>query len=431
MKKSVLSCVMCALVCFCMFCVAHAFALEKPAIFDYVGYNQYGFIAPCQAGYLCLYDVESAIEIPLCTHPQCLHEEIEGEIKENEIEFLNDASFCYARRIRNGTQHHLMYEGKMYFTGITWPNTEKKTFDMHVFESEIDGETKYLASLGALFSWDRMPEITGFMVYDTNAYVVVMESENPWLYDNEKPLEQLDNRVTIFAISLKSGEVKKLYQKEAQTVEIYMMGISSNVLYYQETYADDMKKMQENVSIEEILKEIKSKTMMSIKGVHVSTGKQVQVNQRLNERKFVDFVPVFTLENNVLRCIIDDEKGTDAVCAYLKIDVDTQEVLAYYPFKNHSLEDEYYVYAFLTEEDAFVYNFSEGKYALQNLKTGKLYPLTLPGNIEKLPYYSISFSSHQTHFIPFEYYKNTEEKKWAFMLLEGLKQGEYSTKEFE
>ncbi len=345
--------ILCCLMMLVLCISSLANAAEAPAITYTMkeGYAAGGLITLdyFNKGYVCYYDYASGAKFPLCTKPNCTHDIIVygGAGDENWSpptlgEAMADTSECYAQRLRYDNFSYLFYGGKVYFVEcMPWPYDESFTFNL--YESEIDGPTRKIASLGERFNWEQTVDIGNMIAYDGTLYLVIQQSENTLIEGDEtidaeaakerKRSAALPQQAMIWAISMKDGSVRELCRMTAQDCAMSMLGLVDGVLYYEYVYANDFTPAQPSDWDEAWYREFESKARYGIRGVNMQTGETVALHERLEDVLIQDAVVTARSRGNEMYVWISPRYDDSKPSHYMRFDLLTGTCLYEYDYQ--------------------------------------------------------------------------------------------------
>lgn len=391
-----------ALLCVLVLCTCSTGVAENreiTAFYNFVtGYSESGFLT-AEDGLLCYYDYSTGVFLPVCAHPECKHSAAGYSIDEykSTLEMLNDPDGCFAVKTGKGSDMGMMFlqwDKKIYCLDC-WMDPFNETSEICVYEMEVDGGTKLLASPGELFSPGQNISCKECMIYDGQMYFSAMGV--PFSMNDEESSAPADQTVHLFKVSLATGEMKILKTYTAQSCDVTLLGICDGILYYVLDTADGFVPLEKCESVEEWHEGYESKLRSSVLGISTGDGKEMILDPRLCDRASVLSFSFDTVKDNVLYSIIGDSEDSALVLVY---DFRQRKITQEYPFRYDSQKD-LYPYRVLTDEITLAFDYATGTFALRNLKTGEIKPLSIPGicyygNKGQPEWYDISSMDVQT-----------------------------------
>ena len=333
------------------------------------------------------YDFASGQRMPLCTRPNCDHRPVNerdpNSFHYSVAEFMNDnSSLCYAARLAYAGMFEnsmVLYDGKLYFFPLFYQDPPPGANTVPLYVSEVDGETRQLTDLGQLFSGAYDPYPTGVVAYDGCLYYLF------YLYPKE-PLEGQKaiepdpdlqpGSYQLVKCSMATGEASILETFYAESCDINLMGIYGGVLYYRINAANGLDlNLQDG---REQADDTRNKCRYSVLGIDVNTGEKVMTDRRLCDRAMQKRDGYEIVRDGMLYSILPPDTPDNQDALFLKYDLNRRETVLEYSFK-YDTESDYYPYRVLTDEVVLSFDFETGTFALQNLKTGEIKPLSIPG----------------------------------------------------
>lgn len=427
------------LVLFCYTTVAMAVEPESPACYDeyWGGMSQSGFV---NKSYELMYDdygnpyyssgpyywndYENGITLLTCSHLECLHAQpINAYDNRPLLEKMNDTSICYAWRLNKvPIIGPVMYEGKMYSISCS-PDLFSETHNVSIFEMEIDGPTRQVASLGRLFSWEQYPECIDFIIYDGYAYLNVFASKNHNLdLERSKALGDIPPVSIIYKVSLDNGHTTELCRISAQTCTYSLMGLVNNVLYFVQNTADGYTPLNEAVSFEVWKEEYEGKLHYSLLGVNITSGELVVVDDDLCNLTLAYGVNFELIKDNYLYAIILPQTAEEKYARFVGYDVENSTCIVNYSFQ-YDAENKFYPYYVLTDTTMLALNFETGDFALRNLQNGEITVLDIPGACiygNDGEYYDISSVDYQPELLLLDHYHADGRRSVSYITVEEL-----------
>lgn len=403
----------------CGVSTAFAHEPEQPAHFDswWGGMSQGGFLTPAVSELMYddygnpyyaeeafyWYDYETGIAVPLCSHLECNHTKPVALFDDRPLlEKMNDTSVCYAWRLSGiPITGPVMYEGKMY--GIScYPDLFSETHDVSIYEMELDGPTKLIASLGHLFSWEHCPECVELIIHDGCAYLNVAVTKNRNLdLERSEALGDVAPISIIYKVSLDNGQTTELCRISAQTCSYSLMGLADDVLYFSQILADGYTPMNEARSFDAWKAEYEGKLRHSLLGVNITTGEPVVLDDAL-----CDITPAYgtifdIIKEHCLYVIIPPQTDEEKFARFISYDLEKRICTVDYQFE-YDDENAYSPYFVLTDTTMLAFNFETGEFALRNLQNGEITVLDIPGACiygNEGEYYDISSMNYQPELL--------------------------------
>lgn len=387
--------------------VAMADTPESPVItFGEVKRLQDGFLyEPGDRSLVYYYDYASGQRMPLCTRPNCNHEPVEGpDLKDyhySVAEFMNgNPSLCYAARFAfaSSLNGYVLYNQKLYFFPAFYNDPKPGTNTLALYVSELEGETRLLTDLGYLFPGNVEPAIQETIAYDGYLYIQVRLRENTE-WKGTEPVEILPGTIQIIKCSMDSGEAFVLKSFYAENCDVHYFGLYDGILYYEVSTANGMEPTED---VWEYLKDVRQRTLYSVEGIDVATGEKVIPDQRLCDRSLVHGDGFDIVNEGVLYCIVPSKTKEDKSAVFLEYDLVRREIILEYTF---NLEDsDFPPYYVLSDDTVLGFKFKTGTFAIRNLKTGEIKPLSIPGasiegNEGQTDWYDIFIEYFQTNML--------------------------------
>ena len=355
---------------------------DSPAIsVGDVKYLQDGFLyEPGDRSLVYYYDFVSGIRMPLCTRPNCDHQPLSGIdlfTYETVQELMNDnPTECYAAKFAfaSDLRGYVLYDGKLYFFPSFCPSPQPGTNTVPLYVSEVDGETRLFTDLGYLFPGQAEPEALETVAYDGYLYISFYTNENS-APEGAETSESVFESIHLVKCSMETGEASILKTYSAQSCKLDYFGLYDGVLYFKLSTADGMGPAETEL---DYMKDTRSKTRYSVLGIDVSTGEQVIPDQRLCDRT-LDYGECFDIvKDGILYSIVLPASAEDPTALFLGYDLNKRENVLEYTFE-YDDETDFYPYRVLSDEIMLTLSFDTGIFALRNLKTGEIQPLSIPG----------------------------------------------------
>ena len=404
---------------------------ESPAIsFGYAKYLQNGFLyEPFDGSTVRYYDYAAGTRRILCTRPDCDHRQV-GNIDLNDYhysvaEFMNEnPSLCYAARVAFASQDnaYVMYGNKLYYFPSFYQESQPGTNTVPLYVSEVDGKTRLLTDLGYLFPGDCIPQPWEMLAYDGYLYIEVHLFENPdWEGTGSSGI--LPGTIQLIKCSMDTGEASVLESFWSEYCDFHCFGLYDGILYYLISTASGMGPAETEL---DYMRDTRSKTRYSVQGINVSTGEKVIPDPKLCNRS-MDYGEAFDIvRDGVLYSIILPETAEDNTALFLGYDLNRRETVLEYSFAY--CRTDYYPYRVLTDEIMLAFNFETGTFALQNLKTGEVRPLSIPGaciygNEGQTDWYDIFTAYFQTDPLVLDHRFSETEVDKAYVTAEELLTG--------
>ncbi len=393
-----------ALLCVLVLCACSAGLAENQetmAFYDFVtGYSGSGFLT-AQDGLLCYYDCSSGLALPMCTHPECQHLRAGYSIDEyaSTLELLNDADCCFAVKTGKGSDMGMMFlqwDEKINCLDC-WMDPFNETSEVCVYESEVDGGTKLLASPGELFSKGQEVSCNECVIHD--GYMYFPAKAVPFSVNDgeETARSPATETVHLFRISLATGEAAILKTYTAQSCNVTLLGEYNGILYYVLDIADGFTPLEQCESVKEWHREYQDRMRSSVLGISIKDGKEMIPDPRLCDRVRALSFTFDTVRDGILYSIFGDGENPPLVLEY---DFRQQKLVREYPLQYDSRKD-LYPYRMLTDEITLAFDYETGTFALRNLKTGEIKELSIPGicingNRDQTDWYDINSMDIQT-----------------------------------
>ena len=356
---------------------------ESPAIsFGYASHHQNGFLYGQSDGSVIWdYDLTTGTCRPLCTREGCTHQPISwidpDSFDYSALRMMNENdSLCYASRLAFCSLDHgyVMYGNKVYFFPRFYPEPQPGTNMLHLLVSEVDGETRLLADLGPLFPGDCDPEVWDTIAYDGYLYTQVCLYKNPdW--EGERISDIQPGTFQIVKCSMTTGEASVLGSFWAEYCQVRFFGLYNGVLYYEVDTANGMEPAETE---DDYLRDVRNRTRYSLYGIDIETGETVIPDQRLCNRTLQFGEQFDIVKDGILYSFVLPQSAEDHTALFLGYDLNRRETVLEYPFQYDDQED-FFPYRVLTDEIMLSFNFKAGAFALHNLKTGEISPLSIPG----------------------------------------------------
>lgn len=398
-----------------LFTLNTAFAenMESFSFYDYInGYSSSGVLS-WQGETLYYFDYTSGEALPVCTHPECNHDAsvIQNREYESILDMLNDSTVCYAARLGHAAamgMKSLLFNDKIYSLDC-WMDPFEQISEIDLYESQIDGETRILATLNDLLPQGQQYSCSGFMIDNGKAYLSV--SATPFSQDSqseELSINQTDAlsnsqlmTETLFSISLSDGKPSILKTYSAQSCSISFLGIYDGILYFTLDCANGFTPMEQCASVKEWFKEFQSKKHSSVLGIDIITGDIIIPHSRLYERVSANSFSFDVVKDGILYSIIWSEDTENNSGVFMKYDLRLRKEILEYPILYQNTPD-FYPYFVLNDEIMLAFQFESGTFALRNLKTDEIQPMTFPGicfhgNEGQSDWYDISTICIQTN----------------------------------
>ena len=399
MKKIQRTLVLLCVLVLCACSPAFAEDQETTAFYNFVtGYCESGFLT-VQDGLLCYYDYSTGVFLPVCTHPECKHSAAGYSIDEykSTLEMLNDPDGCFAVKMGKASDMGMMllqWNEKIYCLDC-WMDPFNETSEICVYETEVDGGTKLLASPGEMFPPGQRLSCNECMIRDGYMYFSAMGV--PFPVNDGNGSVAADQTVHLFKVSLATGEMTILKTYTAQSCDVTLLGICDGILYYVLDTADGFVPLEQCESVEEWHEGFESKLRSSVLGISTDDGKEMILDPRLCDRTSVLSFSFDTVKDGILYSIIGQSEDSALVLEY---DFRQRKIIQEYPFRYDSQKD-LYPYRVLTDEIMLAFDYETGTFALRNLKTGEIKELSIPGicingNRNQTDWYDINSMDIQT-----------------------------------
>ena len=407
---------------------------EGPAISTYdVSCTQNGFLyEPSVGTAVYYYDYAAGQRKALCSRPDCEHRPV-GDIDQDAYhysvpEFMNNnPSLCYAARFAYASSigARIMYQDKLYFFLTFYNGFEMGLHAIPLCVSEPEGETRILTDLSLLFSETYGPWAVEALAYDGFLYYAFcldefpFPEENPAAPDPDLPY----GSIQLVKCSMDTGEASVMETFSAESNEFHFLGLYDGVLYYLIRTANGMEPAETEL---DYLKEVRNKTHYSVQGINVKTGEKILPDPRLCDRTLLYGEAFDIVKDGILYSIILPETAEDNTALFLGYDLNRRETVLEYPFEY--FDTDFYPYRMLTDDIVLAFNFETGTFALRNLKTGEIRPLSIPGacingNEGQTDWYDIFAANFQTDPLILDHRFSETEVDKAYVTAEELLAG--------
>lgn len=433
-------CFVLSLVLLCCISTACALQSEQPALYDswWGGMSYSGILNPAVSGLmydefgnpyyteeaLYWYDYATGCAVPLCSHLECNHAQPVAFFDDRPfLEKLNDTSICYAWRLnRVPMTGPVMYEGKLYGVS-TFPDLFGETHDVDVYEMELDGPARRVASLGHLFSWEQHPECVDFLIYDRFAYLNMTVVKNPDLdLERSEALGDVTPESVLYKVSLDDGQITELCRISGQTCDYCLMGLVDGVLYFSQQIADGYASRAEAASFEAWKAEYEEKLRYSLLGVNTASGELVVLDEALCDMVCAYGSVFDIMKEGCLYAIIPPQTAEEKEACFVAYDLEKHARTAFEPFA-YDASNAFAPYYVLTDTTVLAFNFETGEYALRNLQNGEITMLDMPGACiwgNDGEYYDLSAVNAQPEVVLLTHYHADGSQSVAYITIEEL-----------
>lgn len=376
------------------------------------------------AGSFHWYDYETGIALLACSRLECSHTESVLTFDNRTIpERMDDTSVCYASRLSESSLIDLvMYGGKIYGLSI-FPNLFTEAHEIDLYELELDGPTKRVASLGNLFSWEQYLVDTEMLIYNGCAYLNFSISKNPNLdIERSEALGDVPPLSIIYKVSLENGQATELCRISAQNCDYRLMGLVDDVLYFYQQCADGYTPREKAASFEAWRDEYEEKNRYSLLGVNVANGETVVLDDDLCDLTLAYGTKFELIKDNQLYAIILPQTAEEKNARFVRYDLEKRTCTLDYSFA-YDADNRFVPYYVLTDTTVLAFNFETGEFALHNLDSGEIKVLDIPGACiygNEGEYYDISSVECQPEVLLFDHYDADGRLTVAYMTIEEL-----------